>query len=53
MQPIIGAPFMLTRAHNLLNIQSSIKDYSHTNREFLWKTVGVVVDGSSYRTSVY
>ena len=25
---------MLTRAHNLLNIQSNVEDYSHANREF-------------------
>ena len=44
---------MLTRAYNLLNIQSDIEDYSHASREFLWEMVGVVVDGSSCRTSVY
>ena len=53
MQPITGAPFTLTRAHNLLNIQSDIEDYSHANRKFLGEMVGIVVDGSSCKTSVY
>ena len=35
MQPITGAPFAFTRAHNLLNIQSGVEDYLHANREFL------------------
>ena len=48
---------MLTKAHNLLNIQSDIEDYLHANREFLekwlmlWLMI-VVVEQMSIRTQI-
>ena len=57
MQPITDTLFVLTKAHNLLNIQSNIEDYLHANREFLEKQLMlwlmiVVVEQISIRTQI-
>ena len=57
MQPITDTLFVLTKAHNLLNIQSDVEDYLHANREFLEKQLMlwlmiVVVEQISIRTQI-